>query len=169
MSCRSGKPDEPLVLVATERNARRLTSACPQALGLGLAPGMTLADALARVPDVGVDEAAPDADAQLLLHLSDMALRWSPIVQPDPPDGLLIDVSGCTHLFGGEVALAADAKALLGRQMAVRHALSVPETGEMPEWSTWHLVVTSDCIGYDKVAPELTRTNGGFGEWSAKT
>lgn len=124
MSCHSGKPDEPLVLVATERNARRLTAACPQALKLGLAAGMTLADALARVPDLCVEEADPAADARLLLHLSDLALRWSPIVQPDPPDGLLIDIAGCTHLFGSEAALAADAVALLGRNLAVRHAFA---------------------------------------------
>ena len=112
------------MLVATERNARRLTAACPRARELGLAPGMTLADALARVPGLCVDEADPMADARLLLRLSDMALRWSPIVQPDPPDGLLIDVTGCLHLFGGEAGLAADATALLNRNLAVRHAFA---------------------------------------------
>jgi protein ImuB len=85
---------------------------------------MTLADALARVPDLCVEEADAAADARLLLRLSDMALRWSPIVQPDPPDGLLIDISGCTHLFGGEAALAADAQAVLGRQLAMHHAFA---------------------------------------------
>ncbi|TPE60617.1 DNA polymerase Y family protein [Sandaracinobacter neustonicus] len=124
MCCPSAKPDEPLVLVATERNARRLTAACPQAREQGLAPGMTPADALARVPGLCVDEADPAADTRLLLRLSDMALRWSPIVQPDPPDGLLIDISGCTHLFGGEDALAADATALLGRHLSVRHTIA---------------------------------------------
>lgn len=112
------------MLVATERNARRLTAACRQARKLGLAPGMSLADALARVPDVHVDEADPEADARLLLRLSDIALRWSPIVQPDAPDGLLIDISGCTHLFGGEAELAADAQALMGRHLAIRHAIA---------------------------------------------
>ena len=124
MSSPCGKPDDALVLVATERNARRLTAACPQARELGLTAGMTLADALARVPHLCVDEADLAADARLLLRLSDMALRWSPIVQPDPPDGLLIDIGGCTHLFGGEAALAADAVALLGRHLAVRHAFA---------------------------------------------
>ena len=124
MSCRSGKPDDALVLVATERNARRLTAACPQARKLGLAPGMTLADALARVPGLRAEQADPAADARLLLRLSDTALRWSPIVQPDPPDGLLIDISGCAHLFGGEAAVAADAQRLLGGHVAVRHAIA---------------------------------------------
>lgn len=99
-------------------------AACPRARELGLAPGMPLADALARVPDLCVDDANPAADARLLLQLSDMAMRWSPIVQPDPPDGLLIDISGCVHLFGGEAMLAAEAQTLLGRNLAVRHAIA---------------------------------------------
>lgn len=110
--------------MATERNARRLTAACPQARKLGLVPGMALADALARVPDLRVEDADPAADARLLLHLSDTAQRWSPIVQPDPPDGLLIDISGCAHLFGGETGLADDAEGLVGRHLAVRHAFA---------------------------------------------
>lgn len=124
MSCRYGKLDKPLVLVATERNARRLTAACAQARQLGLGPGMALADARARVPHLHEDEADPAADARLLLRLAEIAQRWSPIVQPDPLDGLLIDISGCAHLFGGEAGLVADAERLLGRHMAVRHAFA---------------------------------------------
>jgi len=32
---------------------------------------------------------------------------FSPLTAPDPPDGLLLDVSGCAHLFGGEAGLLA--------------------------------------------------------------
>lgn len=124
MSCPFEKPDDALVLVTSERNARRLTAACQRARALGLGPGMTLADALARVPDLCLDEADPAADARLLLRLADLAQRWSPIVQTDPPDGLLIDISGCAHLFGGEFRLAADAEGVIGRHVAVRHAFA---------------------------------------------
>lgn len=32
--------------------------------------------------------------------------RFSPLTAIDPPDGLWIDIAGCDHLFGGELALA---------------------------------------------------------------
>jgi protein ImuB len=48
------------------------------------------------------DSAAP-ADP-----LSDLALwcqQYSPLTAIDPPDGVVIDITGCAHLFGGEVLL----------------------------------------------------------------
>ena len=41
--------------------------------------------------------------------------RYSPVVALDPPDGLLIDVTGAAHLHGGEAALLRD---LLSRLQA---------------------------------------------------
>lgn len=124
MSSLCAAPDEPLVLVAKEGNALRIAAVCPSAQALGLASGLALADARARLPSLRVHEADRQADARLLIRLADMAERWSPMVAPDPPDGLLIDVTGCTHLFGGEKALAADAKALLGARVSMRHAFA---------------------------------------------
>lgn len=112
------------MLVAHDRNVLRLVAACPRAFGLGLAPGLSLADARARVPGLNVQDADPQADAPLLLRLADMAERWSPMVATDPPDGLLLDISGCAHLFGGEAGLAADVQKLLGRHVDVRHAFA---------------------------------------------
>lgn len=101
-----------------------MTAACPRAQALWLLPGLSLADARARVPQLRVHEAEPQADAQLLLLLARQSARWSPMVAPDPPDGLLIDISGCAHLFGGETALAADVAARLGARLEVRHAFA---------------------------------------------
>jgi protein ImuB len=33
--------------------------------------------------------------------------QFSPLTAVDPPDGVLIDITGCAHLFGGEAALVA--------------------------------------------------------------
>ena len=49
------------------------------------------------------DNAAASADP-----LSDLALwcqQYSPLTAIDPPDGVLIDITGCAHLFGGENSL----------------------------------------------------------------
>ncbi len=124
MSFPSGDRHEPLLLVAKERNAIRVTSACPRARALGLLPGLSLADARARVPNVRVADADLEADARLLLRLVRQSARWSPMVAPDVPDGLLMDIEGCAHLFGGEAGLAEDALAHFGQHFTVRHALA---------------------------------------------
>ena len=54
------------------------------------------------------------ADAALLEKTADWCLRYTPLVACDAPDSLLLDISGCAHLYGGENALAAD----LGRRVA---------------------------------------------------
>ena len=45
---------------------------------------------------------------ETLNSLALWCLRYAPLVAPDPPDGLWIDITGCAHLFGGEEALCAD-------------------------------------------------------------
>ena len=47
------------------------------------------------------------ADTALLVKLAGLAERFSPSVAIDDPHGLLIDITGCAHLFGGEVGLRA--------------------------------------------------------------
>lgn len=83
----------------------RITAADSSARALGLGPGLTLADARARVPDLIVQDHDPVADADWLAHLSDKCIRYSPMVAVDRPDGLLLDISGCAHLFGDEESL----------------------------------------------------------------
>ena len=96
----------PLVLVAREGNAMRLSAVDPVAERQGLHIGMTLADARARCPTLRSLPADPAADAQELERLSALMERFTPMVALDPPDGLLLDISGCAHLFGGERQLA---------------------------------------------------------------
>lgn len=113
---RSGRPDEPpLVLVEKVGNAQRLAALDVKALKLGLAPGLALADARARVMELVVDDLDPAADVRLLERLADDADRWSPMVALDPPHGLMLDITGGAHLFGGEAALRRQAVGRLKR------------------------------------------------------
>src|SRR6202012_503068 len=43
-----------------------------------------------------------------LLRLCLWCIRYSPLVTPNPPDGVFIDVAGSAHLFQGEAALVTD-------------------------------------------------------------
>lgn len=101
--------------VAPEKGALRLAALNRPAARLGLSAGLPLADARARHPDIDVAEHAPDADARALAALADACERYTPLLGLDAPDGLLLDISGCAHLFGGEAGLLRD---LLARTAA---------------------------------------------------
>lgn len=77
---------------------------------MGVSIGMPLTDALASMPSQAkpvVETATPERDAQALRALAERMTRFSPIVAPDLPsmDGLLVDIAGCEHLFGGEASM----------------------------------------------------------------
>ncbi len=72
-------------------------------------PGLPLAEARARVPELHVRDADPEADAAGLQRLALWCLRrYSPVVAVDPPHGLWIDATGAGHLFGGDAAMLDD-------------------------------------------------------------
>ena len=100
-----GPPDAPLVLIDKVGSALRLAAVDPNALAQGLSPGMTLADARARLPELRAEPYEPDADAGLLAWLLDDFGRFTPMAALDAPHGLILDVTGCGHLFGGELEL----------------------------------------------------------------
>ncbi len=93
----------PRVLIAREGQREIVTAACPLAQDLGLAAGMAAAHARALVPDLEVGDADPCADRALLDRLALHAVRhWTPTAAVAGADGLWFDLSGTTHLFGGE-------------------------------------------------------------------
>lgn len=93
----------------------RLVACDAATLALGLTPGTALADARARVPELAVFDHDPAADMALLAWLADGCARYTPACMLDPPQGLLLDISGCEHLFGDETRLAQDVRARLHR------------------------------------------------------
>jgi protein ImuB len=102
-----------LVVYGKRGNAEVLTAVDETAARRGLNVGLALAQARAMHPAL---EAIPEdcqADAALLEQIADWALRYTPLTACDPPDGLLLDITGCAHLYGGEGALTADLAARL--------------------------------------------------------
>ena len=126
--CRqSGRPspDEAFVLVATVGNRRLVTAANAAAQGLGIAPGMALADARALHPALAVAQADPAGDAAALTRLAAACTRYSPWTAPHGADGVWLDVTGCAHLRGGEANLAAELiDWLAGQGIAGRAAIA---------------------------------------------
>ncbi len=112
----------PLALVARSGNALRLSAVDAQAARLGLSPGMTLADARARCPELESLPHDEQADTHTLERLTARMVRFTPMAAPDLPHGVMLDITACAHLFGGEAELARQVLAEAG--FTARHAFA---------------------------------------------
>ena len=110
----------PLVTARVEAGRCLIVAVDAAGLAGGLHPGQPLADARALAPALKVLPADPVGDAQALARLAAWCDRYTPLVAIEATDngsgaGLWLDVTGCTHLCGGEAGLLADLAGRLGR------------------------------------------------------
>lgn len=84
----------------------RLLALSREAVQCGLSVGTSLADARTVVPGLDVHDHDPLADAEWLDRIADGCMRFSPLVAAEPPDGVVFEIAGSAHLFGGERELA---------------------------------------------------------------
>ncbi|WP_342343632.1 DNA polymerase Y family protein [Methylocella tundrae] len=122
-------PEAPLATAAKINGAQKLAALDARGQALGLKPGMTLPDARAMHPTLICADADPEAEARTLAHIADWCRRFTPLAALDAPDGVMLDVSGAAHLFGGEARLLAEIETRLQTQgFFARAALaSTPE------------------------------------------
>jgi protein ImuB len=92
----------PFVLVMPVKNKIVITAASLLAEQQGAFAGMAAADARAAVPELVVIDDTPGKTAKLLRLLGLWCIRYTPLVAVDLPDGLILDISGCAHLWGDE-------------------------------------------------------------------
>ncbi len=117
--------DAPFALTLHEKNTERLYCLNEVAETAGLERGMGFSDARALFPDLLTRPADPGADARFLQMLARWAGRYCPWVGLDGADGLILDVTGSTHLFGSETDMLADMQARLGRAgLSLRYGLA---------------------------------------------
>jgi protein ImuB len=64
----------------------------------------------------------PDIASGRLVRLVEWCDRYSPLVAQDGCDGIILDITGCAHLFGGEGELLLDIKRRLHRMGVEAHA-----------------------------------------------
>lgn len=105
-----------MALHAPSSGGPRLTAADPAAMAQGIRAGMSLADARAILPSLQLLPAEPEADARALAALAEWALRYTPRLALDGAHDLMLDITGCAHLFGGERALLDDLTTRLERR-----------------------------------------------------
>ncbi len=112
---RDGQPDKAFALTETINQTQKLQAVSLAGQALGLLSGMTLAEARAILPSLDTAAADPEADATTLHAIARWCDRYTPLVTMDGVDGLLLDISGCGHLFGGNEQLLADLRFRLKR------------------------------------------------------
>ncbi len=95
----------PFAVVKDQNNMQVLASLSAQAEAEGLRPGQPLRDAQAMCPQLLTRLANPQAEAAFLGVIRRWAGKFSPWVSEELPAGLVIDLTGCAHLFGGEEPL----------------------------------------------------------------
>ncbi len=97
----------PFAVLEEVGQMQTLSALCPLAEAAGLRVGQPARDAHAMCASLVTRLRNPHAEAAFLEALTRWAGRYSPWVAAQPPDALLLDITGCAHLFGGEAAMMA--------------------------------------------------------------
>jgi protein ImuB len=92
----------PFVLRTPSHGRMIITATNAVAEMRGILCGMALADARAIFPELEVYDDNPELTYKLLTRLAEWCIRFTPIAAIDPPDGITLNASGCSHLWGGE-------------------------------------------------------------------
>lgn len=100
--------NQPFVFASPERGRMTITAVNAAAAAQGITPAMPLADAKALYPNLPVFNTPPEQEDILLQEIAEWCFRYTPFVVKEPPDGLILEVGGCTHLWDGEAPYLQD-------------------------------------------------------------
>lgn len=120
MASEGGKPQKlrPLAMVSSSHDDPYVVAVDSVAQTAGIRPGHVLADARALVPNLEVAKANMKVEIQALEALADWCGRYTPWVAiastQEGKHSLWLNITGCSHLFGGERSLFKDAIKRLG-------------------------------------------------------
>jgi protein ImuB len=95
----------PRAVVEMQGQTQYIVAVSEHAQRFGVRAGMGMAAALALVPTLEMLTRDPPLEKQLLEQIATRAHRFTPRVSLVPPDGLVLEVKGSLHLFGGAEAL----------------------------------------------------------------
>ena len=111
----------------TGRRGLLVAAANESAQALGVTVGLAFTDACARAPNLLHEEIDRQADHLALRGLADWMVRFSPAIMLDGRDALLMEVTGCAHLFDGEAGMVEEIKTRLHKSAHTAH-LAVANT-----------------------------------------
>jgi protein ImuB len=93
---------KPFVLAAPDHGRMVITAVNALALSQNVDIDMVVADARALIPGLEVLDDKPGLTLKLLKGIAEWCTRYTPVAGIDAPDGIILDASGCPHLWGGE-------------------------------------------------------------------
>lgn len=93
--------DIPFALALNERGRKVVKAVNDIAQKKGVLVNMVVADCRAIVPELEVFDHDIEQPKKLIAALAEWCIRFTPYVSEDGIDGLILDASGCTHLWGG--------------------------------------------------------------------
>jgi protein ImuB len=115
----------PLVLTESNHGKLIITATNQNAEQKGISSGTPLADARAVIPDLVAMEHKPLLIIKVLTRLAEWCIRFTPTVAIDPPNGLILDATGCSHLWGGDtIYIETISEKLNARGYGVRIAMA---------------------------------------------
>ncbi|RVT83512.1 DNA polymerase Y family protein [Rhodobacteraceae bacterium CCMM004] len=118
--------DVPVVLSRDGPHGPVVQCADRTAAARGIAPGERVVDVQAIHPDLHVEVADLQGDQALMRRLVYWARRWCPWTVQEGDDGLVLDVTGAAHLFGGEAAILRDMVQMFAMQGLTARAAMAP-------------------------------------------
>ncbi|HEY8389199.1 MAG TPA: DNA polymerase Y family protein, partial [Parasegetibacter sp.] len=92
----------PFVVIAPSHGRQIITAANALAETEGIRTGMTLADARIFLPRLIYLDEQPDLAPKLLHRIAEWCIRFTPVASVDLSDGIILDATGCSHLWGGD-------------------------------------------------------------------
>jgi protein ImuB len=98
----------PFVLSAPDHGRMIIKAVNELALVRGIEPGMVVADARAIFPSIEVLDDDAALSEKLLKSIANWCIRYTDIVSIDSQEGIIMDVTGCAHLWGGEIKYLRD-------------------------------------------------------------
>lgn len=145
--------ERPFVL-STPSHGRMVVSALnPVSATHGLYKGMAIADARALIPSLEVKDDLLHLKEKLLQRFAQWAIRFTPVVAIDAEDGLILEITGCSHLWGGDRPYLQEIKQKiqsLGYQVRTAIADTIGAA-----WALAHYARDSHIIAHDLYAEHI--------------
>jgi protein ImuB len=94
--------DIPFVLAKPDHGRMVTTEVSFSAKPKGIYTGMIVSDAKVIYPPLQIIDDIPDLNQRLLKNIAVWTIRYAPIVAIDMPNGIILEATGCTHLWNGE-------------------------------------------------------------------
>lgn len=94
--------DVAFVLAKPDHGRMIITEVSAIAKTKGICADMIVSDAKVVYPSLRIIDDIAGLNEKLLKNIAEWCIRYSPIVAVDLPNGIMLDATGCTHLWNGE-------------------------------------------------------------------